>query len=166
MVKIIPLKETHKEKYLKYLSDHSDIPQGMFNLELLPFGAEILICLDEDENILGVCRTSYTGVVAEEALDYVFVSKEYRRDENGTLLVVAVMQRAVNRLIARYIVLGNAAKPHRAPLVMVARKPQFAYIRKGFIFLNRLVVKMTMIVDYRQIFNRRIYLFALSFAKI
>lgn len=103
MVKIIPLKENHKEKYLKYLSDHSDIPQGMFNLELLPFGAEILICLDEDENILGVCRTSYTGVVAEEALDYVYVSKEYRRDENGTLLVVAVMQRAVNRLIAQLI---------------------------------------------------------------
>ncbi len=103
MVKIIPLKETHKEKYLKYLSDHSDIPQNMFNLELLPFGAEILICLDEDETILGVCRTSYTGVVAEEALDYVYVSKEYRRDENGTLLVVAVMQRAVNRLIARLI---------------------------------------------------------------
>ena len=103
MVKIIPLKETHKEKYLKYLSDHSDIPQNLFNLELLPFGAEILICLDENENILGVCRTSYTGVVAEEALDYVYVSKEYRRDENGTLLVVAVMQRAVNRLIARLI---------------------------------------------------------------
>lgn len=103
MVKIIPLKENHKEKYLKYLSDHSDIPQNLFNLELLPFGAEILICLDEDENILGVCRTSYTGVIAEEALDYVYVSKEYRRDENGTLLVVAVMQRAVNRLIARLI---------------------------------------------------------------
>lgn len=103
MVKIIPLKENYKEKYLKYLSEHSDIPQDAFNLELLSFGAEILICLDEDENILGVCRTSYTGVVAEEALDYVYVSKEYRRDENGTLLVVAVMQRAVNRLIARLI---------------------------------------------------------------
>ena len=103
MVKIIPLNGNYKDKYLKYLADHSDIPQGMFNLELLPFGAEILICLDEDENILGICRTSYTGVVAEEALDYVYVSKEYRRDENGTLLVVAVMQRAVNRLIARLI---------------------------------------------------------------
>ena len=52
------------------------------------------------------------------------------------------------RPIARYIVLGNSAKPHRAPLVMVARKPQFAYIRKCFIFLNRLVVNVTMIVDY------------------
>ncbi len=103
MVKIIPLKENYKEKYLKYLAEHSDIPQDAFNLKLLPFGAEILICLDEDENILGICRTSYTGVVAEEALDYVYVSKEYRRDENGTLLVVAVMQRAVNRLIARLI---------------------------------------------------------------
>ena len=61
-------------------------------------------------------------------------------------------------LIAFYyiseIVLRNATKPHRAPLVMVARKPQFAYIRKGFIFLNRLVAKMTKIVDYRHIIAR------------
>ena len=52
------------------------------------------------------------------------------------------------RPIARYIVLRNAAKPHRAPLVMVTIKPQFAYILKGFIFLDHLVVEVTMIVDY------------------
>ena len=52
------------------------------------------------------------------------------------------------RLIARYIVFGNATKPHRAPLVMVARKPKFADIRKGLVFFNRLVVKMAMIIDY------------------
>ena len=61
-------------------------------------------------------------------------------------------------LIAFYyiseIVLRNTTKPHRAPLVMVARKPQFAYIRKGFIFLYRLVVKVTMIIDYRHIVAR------------
>lgn len=143
MVKIIPLKETHKEKYLKYLSDHSDIPQGMFNLELLPFGAEILICLDEDENILGVCRTSYTGVVAEEALDYVFVSKEYRRDENGTLLVVAVMQRAVNRLIARLICNikdnndVNKAFMKKLGFYLKEEKDNKAYYQKSLLYMYK-----------------------------
>ena len=143
MVKIIPLKETHKEKYLKYLSDHSDIPQNTFNLEVLPFGAEILICLDEDENILGVCRTSYTGVVAEEALDYVFVSKEYRRDENGTLLVVAVMQRAVNRLIARLICNikdnndVNKAFMKKLGFYLKEEKDNKAYYQKSLLYMYK-----------------------------
>lgn len=143
MVKIIPLKETHKEKYLKYLAEHSDIPQGMFNLELLPFGAEILICLDENENILGICRTSYTGVVAEEALDYVYVSKEYRRDENGTLLVVAVMQRAVNRLIARLICNiddnndVNKAFMKKLGFYLKEEKDNKAYYQKSLLYMYK-----------------------------
>lgn len=143
MVKIIPLKENHKEKYLKYLSDHSDIPQNTFNLELLPFGAEILICLDEDENILGICRTSYTGVVAEEALDYVYVSKEYRRDENGTLLVVAVMQRAVNRLIARLICKidnnneANKAFMKKLDFYLKEEKDNKLYYQKSLLYMYK-----------------------------
>lgn len=104
MVKITPLKENYKEKFLRFLSEQKDnLPDGTFDVDALPFGAEILICLDEAENVLGICRTSFTDVLAEESLDYVFVLPDFRRDENGTLLVVAVMQRAVNRLIARLV---------------------------------------------------------------
>lgn len=104
MVKITPIKENYKEKYLRFLDEQkNNLPYDMFDPDLLPIGAEILICLDESENILGICRTSYTGIIAEESLDHVFVLPDYRRDENGTLLVVAVMQRAVNRLITRLI---------------------------------------------------------------
>ena len=143
MVKIIPLKEAYKEKYLNYLAVHSDIPQDVFNLELLPFGAEILICLDETENILGVCRTSYTGVIAEESLDYVYVSKEYRRDENGTLLVVATMQRAVNRLIARLICnIDNNNEVNKAFMKKLGfylkeEKNNIAYYQKNLLYMYK-----------------------------
>lgn len=52
------------------------------------------------------------------------------------------------RAIAGDITLVNAAKTHRAPFVMVSRKPQFAYIRKMLVAFDFFFVEMTMIIDY------------------
>ena len=57
------------------------------------------------------------------------------------------------RAVARDITFVNAAKTHRAPLVMVARKPQFPYVGKLLVVFNIFFVEMTVIVDNRQIRN-------------
>lgn len=144
MVKITPLKENYKEKYLRYTKEQKDnLPSGIFDLDLLPFGAEILICLDESENILGVCRTSYTETIAEESLDFVYVTPAFRRDENGTLLVVAVMQRAVNRLISRLICdidIGDedaAAFLYKLNFCKVEEKNGKIYYRKNLLYMYK-----------------------------
>lgn len=62
--------------------------------------SELIVCTDENGNALGVCKTTFTGTV-ENTVDYIYVQPDFRRDENGTLLIVTVMQRAVNRLITR-----------------------------------------------------------------
>lgn len=67
--------------------------------ELSPY-CELIVCTDENGTALGVCKTTLTGA-AEKTIDYVFVHPNYRRDENGTLLLVTIMQSAVNRLITQ-----------------------------------------------------------------
>ena len=71
-------------------------------------------------------------------------------DEFGHNFSVFVKLLFVRR-IARDISLVHAAKAHRAPLVVVARKPQFAYIRKTLVLFYLFVAQMAVIIDNRQI---------------
>jgi len=102
MVRITPLKSNNYEKFKEFINNEKQTSK-LPSPENLNGREEILVCLDENEKILGVCKTTFTDVVTTEAVDYVYVGKDFRRDTNGTLLLVAVMQRAVNRLITRLI---------------------------------------------------------------
>ncbi len=108
MVRITPIKDEYKDTFESFVNEQAKNDNAL----LTHFSAtdsmdnersEILVCFDEEENILGICKTSFTDLIGVLAIDYVYVKPDCRRDENGTLLVVAIMQRAVNRLIARLI---------------------------------------------------------------
>lgn len=105
MVRIIVFKNEYAEKFAAFLKNENDERLSELSrcIENPTNREEILVCLDENDEILGVCKTTFTDVVTTESLDYVYVGKSCRKDENGTLLVVAVFQRAVNRLITRLI---------------------------------------------------------------
>lgn len=101
MVRITAYKEQFREKFIDFLNgelSHGDAEKAAKKLELRNENVEYLVCLDDDENILGfiVYTLGLSGVMR---LDYVYVGKNFRRDKNGSLLLVAIMQRAVNRLI-------------------------------------------------------------------
>lgn len=103
MVKLSPYKQEHSHSLdvLKTTAQSDGELQNIISLkdELSPF-SELIVCTDEKGNALGVCKTTLTGA-AEKTVDYVFVHPNFRRDENGTLLLVTIMQSAVNRLITR-----------------------------------------------------------------
>lgn len=101
MVRITAYKEQFREKFIDFLNgelSHGDAEKAAKKLESRNENVEYLVCLDDDENILGfiVYTLELSGVMR---LDYVYVGKNFRRDKNGSLLLVAIMQRAVNRLI-------------------------------------------------------------------
>lgn len=103
MVKLSPYKRDHAQALdmLKNTAPDNGELQKIISLknELSTY-CELIVCTDENGNALGVCKTTLTGV-AEKTIDYVFVHPNFRRDENGTLLLVTIMQSAVNRLITR-----------------------------------------------------------------
>ena len=105
MVRIIVFKNEYAEKLAAFSKKENDERlHDLLSTARSPSDREeILICLNENDEILGACKVTFTDVVTAESLDYVYVGKAYRKDENGTLLVVAVFQRAVNRLITRLI---------------------------------------------------------------
>jgi len=105
MVRITPLKNEYMNKFETFVNEQAKNDNALYTFfsSADDERSEILVCFDEEENILGICRTSFTDSVGVLSIDYVYVKPDCRRDENGTLLVVAVMQRAVNRLIARLI---------------------------------------------------------------
>lgn len=105
MVRITAYKEEYKQKLLDFVGKELDESafEKLFNdLNNLSAPSEYLICFDENENVLGYSKSTalLSGIVK---VDDIYVSKNFRRDKNGSLIMVAIMQRAVNRLIAALI---------------------------------------------------------------
>ena len=60
---------------------------------------EILVCIDvETDNVIGYSKTTALlhGVLQ---LDYIYVIPPFRRDTNGSIILVAVYNRAVNQMV-------------------------------------------------------------------
>lgn len=105
MVRITAYKEEYKQKLSDFVNKElgKNVSDGLSSdLNNLSEPSEYLICFDENENVLGYSKTTalLSGIVK---VDNIYVSKDFRRDKNGSLIMVAIMQRAVNRLIAALI---------------------------------------------------------------
>lgn len=105
MVRITAYKEEYKQKLSDFVNKElgENVSDGLSSdLNNLSEPSEYLICFDENENVLGYSKTTalLSGIVK---VDNIYVSKDFRRDKNGSLIMVAIMQRAVNRLIAALI---------------------------------------------------------------
>lgn len=105
MVRITAYKEEYKQKLSDFVSKElgKNVSDGLSSdLNNLSEPSEYLICFDENENVLGYSKTTalLSGIVK---VDNIYVSKDFRQDKNGSLIMVAIMQRAVNRLIAALI---------------------------------------------------------------
>lgn len=103
MIRVTAYKQTHKQQLLNCAK--TDLSESEFTAlekdldfaqkDNCPF--EYLVCLDENEQIIGYSKTTplKPGYIN---LDDIFVAKNFRRDKNGSVILVAVMQRAVNNL--------------------------------------------------------------------
>ena len=100
MIRVTSYTEDYKQKLLNGLTDftYEQKLELCKNLENIGENEEFLICLDQDENFVGFSKTTSLtkGFIN---LDYIYVIPSLRRDKNGSVILVAVMNRAVNRLV-------------------------------------------------------------------
>lgn len=70
---------------------------------------EYLVCFDDNENIIGYSKTTplTKGYLK---LDDIYVLPDLRQDKNGSVILVAVMQRAVNALTVGIFAECNESK--------------------------------------------------------
>lgn len=100
MIKVTPYKQEYKQNLLNALSqcnDETRFKRVKYDLENDLNACEYLICFDENDKIIGYSKTTplEKGFIK---LDDIFVLPSLRRDQNGSVILVAVMQRAVNAL--------------------------------------------------------------------
>ena len=99
MIKVTCYKEDFKEKLLDGVKDFSkEAKEQLKNkLENLSENEEVLVCIVDENNFVGFSKTT-TRTKGFVILDYIYVVPEMRRDKNGSIILVAVTTRAVNRL--------------------------------------------------------------------
>lgn len=102
MVKVTP----YKKEYYNKLADclNSDKSENMTEKILADISniketEEYLVCFDDEQNIIGMSKTTLSAA-ALQTLDFIFVKPSCRRETNGSIILVAVLTRAVNQLIA------------------------------------------------------------------
>lgn len=100
MIKVTPFKQEYKDKLINCAR------QGLSENELLSLKRDLectapdfeyLVCVDENDQVIGYSKTTplAKGYIK---LDDLYVLPNLRRDQNGSVILVAVMQRAVNNL--------------------------------------------------------------------
>ena len=100
MIKVTPFKQEYKDKLIDCAR------QGLSENELLSLKRDLectapdfeyLVCVDENDQVIGYSKTTplTKGYLK---LDCIYVAPNLRRDQNGSVILVAVMQRAVNAL--------------------------------------------------------------------
>ncbi len=100
MIKVTPLKQEYKQKLIDIALQgltQSEVESIKADLSATSCDFEYLVCLDENDQVIGFSKTTplTKGYLK---LDYIYVAPNFRRDQNGSVILVAVMQRAVNAL--------------------------------------------------------------------
>ena len=101
MVKVIAFENEYKQKLIQSASlglSDSELEALKRDLDNLSVDFEYLICIDQEDNVIGFSKTTplEKGFLR---IDYIYVQPNLRRDTNGSIILVAIMTRAVNRLI-------------------------------------------------------------------
>lgn len=100
MIKVTAYTKEYKQKLLFCAK------QGLCESEFLKLSCDVeknnpdfeyLICLDDKQNVIGYSKTTPLAK-GYLKLDDIYVLPELRRDKNGSVILVAIMQRAVNKL--------------------------------------------------------------------
>lgn len=105
MVKVTPYKEEYYNKLVDCLnSDPTEnmTEQILKDIKNIKNTEEYLVCFDDEQNIIGMSKTTLSAA-ALQTLDFIFVKPSCRRETNGSIILVAVLTRAVNRLIAALV---------------------------------------------------------------
>ena len=106
MIKVIELTNEYLPSLLKMIEDN----EGKQSLDALENSIrnkteqeEYLVCVDNDTNsVIGYSKTTaFTHGILK--LDYIYIAPSLRRDTNGSIVLVAVYNRAINRLTAGII---------------------------------------------------------------
>lgn len=101
MVTVTPLKNEYRQKLIDLARlglDKSEFEGLLSDLDNPSDHFEYLICIDDEDRVLGFSKTTplEKGFLR---IDQIFVAPDFRRDTNGSLLLVAIMTRAVNKLM-------------------------------------------------------------------
>ena len=106
MIKVTDLTKENLGDFLNFVEKEEGINKKTaveYSVNNLLSEEEYLICMDEEsKQIIGYSKTTMLpkGILQ---LDYIFVAQDKRRDTNGSIILVAVYNRAVNRLVAGMI---------------------------------------------------------------
>ncbi|MBQ3571310.1 MAG: GNAT family N-acetyltransferase [Clostridia bacterium] len=106
MVRVTELKDKYIEELFKVVSLHEGEQESKRLKEAFLAKTqfeEYLVCIDnESDEVIGYSKTTTLthGILK---LDYIYVIPTLRRDTNGSIILVAVYNRAVNRMTAGII---------------------------------------------------------------
>ena len=106
MVRVTALTEEYKNDLLNVVTKHEgcDFAKSLeTQINCLSQEQEILVCIDVESNeVIGYSKTTALlhGILQ---LDYIYVIPTMRRDTNGSIILVAVYNRAINRMTAGII---------------------------------------------------------------
>ncbi|MBR3863531.1 MAG: GNAT family N-acetyltransferase [Clostridia bacterium] len=105
MIKVSALNDSNKQAFLNLIEKdfkNANLKNIEDSINSFSDNELLLVCLNEQNQAIGFAKTT-EKVSAILKLDYIYVTKDLRRDKNGSVILVSVYNYAVNRLIAGII---------------------------------------------------------------
>ena len=105
MIKVSALNDSNKQAFLNLIENdfkNANLKKIEDSINSFSDNELLLVCLNEQNQSIGFAKTT-EKVSAILKLDYIYVTKDLRRDKNGSVILVSVYNYAVNHLIAGII---------------------------------------------------------------
>lgn len=143
MIKVTAISKENINQFLDLLKKdfkNLDILKAEKQIANLSEQEELLVCLTDSNQAIGFAKTT-TLTKGLVKLDYIYVTPDFRRDKNGSVILVAVYNRAVNRLTAGLIAECSQEKTEGLAFLK-ARGFIESMVNEGVVYLNKSLIHM------------------------